>query len=192
MNTGAISARYAKALFDVAKKHGTEDKVYEEMETIANSFWAVPELKKAMLNPLVKNEERKKLLLSAAGNDKTPVSDELSKFIDLVIEHKREAHFQTISLVYQDVYRKHKNIVIGKLTTAIEPESSLVEKMKQLVFQIAKLPADGKVEFETVVDPKIIGGFQLQVGSDLLDASVSSQLQEIRKTLLEKAATSSI
>jgi F0F1-type ATP synthase delta subunit len=44
-----------------------------------------------------------------------------------------------------------------------------------------------KWNFITKVDPNIIGGFQLQVGSDLLDASVLSQLQNIKKSLLEKA-----
>lgn len=183
MNTGAISVRYAKALLEVATSHGTSNKVYEEMQTISDAFMAVPELKKAMLNPHVTTEERKKLLLSAAGNDKNPVSAELNKFVDLVIERKREAHFQTISLVYQDLYRKDKNIVVGKLTTAIDPDASLVDKMKSIVSKMTGSASE--VEFITVVDPSIIGGFKLQVGSDMLDASISTQLQDVRKTLLD-------
>lgn len=187
MDTGRISARYAKALFEVAKEHNCEDKVYKEMETIADSFMDVPELKKALLNPQVNNDQRKMLLLSAAGNDKNPVCTEFDKFLNLVIERKRETYFQNISLVYQDLYRKDKNIVVGKLTTAVMPDDQVIAKMRSLVASYTNIPANGEVEFITKVDPNIIGGFQLQVGSDLLDASVLSQLQNIKKSLLEKA-----
>ncbi|MBQ0029040.1 MAG: F0F1 ATP synthase subunit delta [Bacteroidales bacterium] len=189
MDTGRISTRYAKALLEVAVKNGSADKVYEEMEMLANSFKEFPVLKKALANPQVDSKERKQLVLSAAGNESSPVSSEFSKFIDLVIERKRESYFQTISLVFQDLYRKEKNIVIGKLTTAVETSDQVKEKMKELVAEIAQIPSDGKVEFVSEVDPKIIGGFQLQVESQLLDASVATQLQSIKKTLMDKAIT---
>ena len=156
---------------------------------LANSFKEFPVLKKALANPQVDSKERKQLVLSAAGNESSPGSSEFSKFIDLVIERKRESYFQTISLVFQDLYRKEKNIVIGKLTTAVETSDQVKEKMKELVAEIAQIPSDGKVEFVSEVDPKIIGGFQLQVESQLLDASVATQLQSIKKTLMDKAIT---
>lgn len=192
MDTGRISVRYAKALLEVAQKNGSANKVYEEMESVSNAFFAVPDLKKAMNNPHVTTDERKKLLLSAAGNESSPVSSEFSKFVDLVIDRKRENYFQSISLVFQDLYRKDNNIIIGKLTTATEVSEQVKEKMKALVAQIANLPLGGKVEFQSEVDPSLIGGFQLQVESNLLDASVASQLQEIKKTLIDKAHSSAM
>ena len=186
MDTGRISARYAKALLEIAHKTGCDRKVFEEMECISNSFMAVPEMKKAMINPHISNEERKSLLLTAAGNESTPVCALFSKFVDLVISRRRESYFQLISLQYLDLYRKANNIVIGKLTTAIEADEQIKNKMKQLVAQISNLPANGEVEFKTEVDPSIIGGFRLQVESNLLDASVSTQLQELKNSLLKK------
>ena len=192
MDTGRISVRYAKALLEVAQKNGSANKVYEEMESVSNAFFAVPDLKKAMNNPHVTTDERKKLLLSAAGNESSPVSSEFSKFVDLVTDRKRENYFHSISLVFQDLYRKDNNIIIGKLTTATEVSEQVKEKMKALVAQIANLPLGGKVEFQSEVDPSLIGGFQLQVEANLLDASVASQLQEIKKTLIDKAHSSAL
>lgn len=140
MDTGRISVRYAKALLEVAEKNGSADKVYQEMETVSESFFSVPELMKALKNPHVSTDERKKLLLSAAGNEFSPVSSEFSKFVDLVIDRKRESYFHSISLVFQDLYRKSNNIIIGKLTTAIDVSDEVKEKMKALVAQIANLP----------------------------------------------------
>lgn len=190
MDTGRISVRYAKALLEVAQKNGAANKVYQEMESVSNAFFAVPDLKKAMNNPHVTTDERKKLLLSAAGNESSPVSSEFSKFVDLVIDRKRENYFQSISLVFQDLYRKDNNIIIGKLTTATEVSDQVKEKMKALVAQIANLPLGGEVEFLSEVNPNLIGGFQLQVESNLLDASVATQLQEIKKNLIDKAHSS--
>jgi len=192
MDTGRISVRYAKALLEVAQKNGSANKVYEEMESVSNAFFAVPDLKKAMNNPHVTTDERKKLLLSAAGNESSPVSSEFSKFVDLVIDRKRENYFQSISLVFQDLYRKDNNIIIGKLTTATEVSDQVKEKMKALVAQIANLPLGGEVEFLSEVNPNLIGGFQLQVESNLLDASVATQLQEIKKNLIDKAHSSAL
>ena len=145
-----------------------------------------------MNNPHVTTDERKKLLLSAAGNESSPVSSEFSKFVDLVIDRKRENYFQSISLVFQDLYRKDNNIIIGKLTTATEVSDQVKEKMKALVAQIANLPLGGEVEFLSEVNPNLIGGFQLQVESNLLDASVATQLQEIKKNLIDKAHSSAL
>ncbi|MBP3716534.1 MAG: F0F1 ATP synthase subunit delta [Paludibacteraceae bacterium] len=192
MDTGRISVRYAKALLEVAQKNGSANKVYQEMESVSNAFFAVPDLKKAMNNPHVTTDERKKLLLSAAGNESSPVSSEFSKFVDLVIDRKRENYFQSISLVFQDLYRKDNNIIIGKLTTATEVSDQVKEKMKALVAQIANLPLGGEVEFLSEVNPNLIGGFQLQVESNLLDASVATQLQEIKKNLIDKAHSSAL
>ena len=192
MDTGRISVRYAKALLEVAQKNGSANKVYEEMESVSNAFFAVPDLKKAMNNPHVTTDERKKLLLSAAGNESSPVSSEFSKFVDLVTDRKRENYFQSISLVFQDLYRKDNNIIIGKLTTATEVSDQVKEKMKALVAQIANLPLGGEVEFLSEVNPNLIGGFQLQVESNLLDASVATQLQEIKKNLIDKAHSSAL
>jgi len=192
MDTGRISVRYAKALLEVAQKNGSANKVYQEMESVSNAFFAVPDLKKAMNNPHVTTDERKKLLLSAAGNESSPVSSEFSKFVDLVLDRKRENYFQSISLVFQDLYRKDNNIIIGKLTTATEVSDQVKEKMKALVAQIANLPLGGEVEFLSEVNPNLIGGFQLQVESNLLDASVATQLQEIKKNLIDKAHSSAL
>lgn len=102
--------------------------------------------------------------------------------MDLVIEKKREAYFHNISLVYQDVYRKAHNIVIGKLTTAMPVEAQEEGRMKKIVADMTH----GNVDFQSTTNPDILGGFILQVGTYQLDASISSQLKSIKDQLLKK------
>lgn len=184
MDTGRISARYAKALYEFAVENNKAEAIYESMKIVSSSFASVPELNKALVNPQVSKEKKKGLLIASAGSDVCP---EFEKFLDLVLEHKREAYFQTISLVYQDVYRKAKNIVVGRLETAQEVSNADKDKLKAIVEE----KTNANVEFVTNVNPELIGGFLLQVGTYQLDASVSSQLRIIKDSLLRNGSANS-
>ena len=93
MITGKISARYAKALYKFAEEQKQEETVYNEMKIVANSFMDVPELNEALSNPTLSADKKKALLITAAG---TQVCAEFKRFVDLVVEHKREEYFQSI------------------------------------------------------------------------------------------------
>lgn len=181
MNTGKISARYAKALYKFAEESKHESDVYEAMKLVSASFSSVPQLREAMINPTISKQKKVNLLITAAG---TQVCEEYKRFVDLVIEHKREDYFQSISLVYQDLYRKEKNIVISQLVTASPVSDAEIERMRKAVQSVSS----GSVEFETSVDPDLIGGFVLNVETYQLDASIKSQLRSVRDSLLNNNA----
>ncbi len=180
MNTGRISARYAKALYEYAAENKKEKEVYDQMKFISEVLFLTPALTKALDNPRISSGKKKELLLTAAGPD---APFEFIRFVDLIIERKRESNLHLMSLVYQDIYRKMKGIVIGKLTTT-KPVDSLQEvQMKKLVVDKT---GGGEVDFISNTDPDIIGGFILQIGSYQLDASLSTQLKTIKDSLLRK------
>jgi len=77
------------------------------------------------------------------------------------------------------LYRKQKNITRGKLTTASAVSSETEEKMKQMVESMTQ----GTVEFQTEVNPDIIGGFILEYDTYRMDASVKSKLNSILNQL---------
>ena len=76
---------------------------------------------------------------------------------------------------YITLYRKQKNIIRGKLTTAVAVSEATELKMKKMVESKTK----GTVEFETEVNPNIIGGFVLEYDTYRLDASVQNQLRQV-------------
>lgn len=179
MDAGRISARYAKALYEYAADRKKEEVIYEKMKFISDVFLSTPGLTKALDNPRISSKKKKELILSAAGNE---VSPEFERFLDLVIKRKREVYFHFMSLIYQDVYRKANNIVIGKLTTAQPIGDQEEERMKAMVAEMTK----GEVDFDSEENPNIVGGFILQIGTYQIDASISSQLKKIKESLLLK------
>lgn len=179
MNSGMVSKRYARALFNYALKNKVEDVIYAEMKKLSESFSIQRNFRATLDNPILSKKDKFELIKAAGGGS---VSQEYIRFIELVLHQKREKHLQTISLGYLDLYRNYKNISIGKLVTACPVDKATVEKIKQLVL----LKKTGTVDFETKVDPNIQGGFVLYIDTYRLDASVASQLRRIKDQLLSK------
>lgn len=106
MNTGVVSRRFAKALLAYAKEEGQEDKVYEEVRTLAAHFVEVPGLRHAIENPVLEKSKKVELLCEASGG-KT-VSKVLTRFFNLVLEERREKFLQFMTWSYIDLYQEDK------------------------------------------------------------------------------------
>jgi len=172
MEIGVISMRYARALLKCGIESETETTIFGEMQTLARSYIEVPELRSTIDNPMLSRAEKKLLITTATGG--TPCAT-TTAFIDLVLDSNRENVLQFIANSYITLYRKHKNIVRGKLTTAVEASPDIQQRMRQMVE--AKTQAD--VEFETEVDKDLIGGFILEYDTYRMDASVRSKLRSV-------------
>ncbi|NDW19379.1 F0F1 ATP synthase subunit delta [Dysgonomonas sp. 216] len=179
MNSGIISMRYARALFEFALDKKSEDVVFNEMKSVSLAFSKTKKLRVALDNPVLDFKTKFDLMKSIAGNNP---SDVYIRFIQLLLHQRRENHLQTISLIYLDLYRKHKNIRLGKLVTAYPVNDEVISKMKNFL-------STGKsdiLEFESVIDPDIDGGFILYIDTFRLDASVATQLRNIKRQLINK------
>lgn len=173
---GVISVRYARALLKSATDAKQEDKVYSEMLTLSDSYVKVPELRLTIENPMLPQETKEALLVTAVGDNPTALT---KSFIRLVLRNDRENVMQLMANSYITLYRRKKNIIRGKLTTAVPVSSETENKMRAMVESKAK----GAVEFETDVDPDIIGGFILEYDTFRMDASVKSKLNAILTAL---------
>ena len=168
--------RYARALLKSATDQKQEDTVYQEMMTVAKSYLDVPALRHTIDNPMLSKDKKEALLLVAAGEKPC----ELTKaFIALVLKEDRENVMQFMANSYITLYRKQKNVIRGKLTTAARVSAETEQKMRQMV----ESKTNGTVEFETEVNPDIIGGFILEYDTFRMDASVRSKLNNILNTL---------
>ncbi len=176
MDTGVIAVRYAKAFLESAIQLKKEDAVYEEMQTLAENYLQVPQLRFTIDNPTLAADKKMALLKTACGGD---INDLTIRFLELVLKEGREAEMQFMATAYLTLYRKHKNIIRGKLTTAVPVSTETEAKMKQMV----ESRTHGNVEFNTEVDPDIIGGFILEYDTYCLDASVRTKLKGILQQL---------
>ena len=176
MDIGVISVRYARALLKSATDAKIEDAVYAEMQQLAKSYVEVPQLRFTIDNPMLSKDKKEALLLTAAGQKPSALT---KAFIQLVLKEDRESVMQFIAKSYVTLYRQQKNVIRGRLITAAAVSPATEQKMRQMV----ESKTNGTVEFETEVNPEIIGGFILEYDTYRMDASVKSKLNSILNTL---------
>ncbi|MBQ8657323.1 MAG: F0F1 ATP synthase subunit delta [Prevotella sp.] len=177
MDIGVISVRYARALLKSATDAHLEDTVYKEMLLLAQSYVEVPQLRQTIDNPMLSKESKESLLTTAVGGAKA--SALARSFVALVLKEDRENMIQFMANSYVTLYRKQKNVIRGKLITAVAVSPDMEQKMRRMV----ESHAQGTVEFETEVNPDIVGGFILEYDTYRMDASVKTRLNSILNTL---------
>ena len=106
---------------------------------------------------------------------------ELQKFVSLLVENKRTEYVKYIFHTFLDMYNASRGRKLAYLKTAV-PAPYLEDKLKALLEE----KFGGEVLLQTSVDPGLIGGFVLTIDDQMLDASVSRQIEEIRRQFLDK------
>ena len=181
MDIGVIAKRYAKALLLFAQEQKAEDTVYQEVLQFIDSYGKVEQLATVLGNPLLPAEQKEQVICQAASIEVSPV---FRKFATLVVAHRRESFMLFIAYSYVSLYREQKHISIGKLITAVPASEAVANRLEKLIEKRSQNSVD--VILETKVDPSILGGFIFQLDDLRLDASVSSQFEQIKKQFIEK------
>lgn len=182
MSSGTVSVRYARALILRAVELGEEAQVYAEMRILSERLRHVPEIHKRIVDPTVQTDAKCLLLETAVTDGKGSVSASLHEFLNLVVKAGRGDMLLFMAVSYMDMYRELKGIMSVNLTTAVPVGDDRKEHMRRLVESVRQ----GELEWTETTDPAIEGGFILQIEGYRLDASVRTQLERIRKELIDK------
>ena len=173
MSDGLIPRRYAKALYKFAVENGDSQEIYELLKKLSFRHTAIDELKRAVLNPDISDEDKGSYMLKLAGGK--PGSS-LDKFLLLVVRNNRAEYLQKISLAYVDLYRE-------AITTAVPmPEAEI----NAIIDIVKKRLGAMALEIEQKIDPELIGGFIVTIDGLVLDASVKRELNELQLQLQKK------
>jgi F-type H+-transporting ATPase subunit delta len=166
---------YANALFEAALERDRLATVREQLQQVVEAEAQVPELRELLRNPQLDPRAR-----AAAIGDVLGDADELLRNFLLVLADKgRTGQLEEIAREFERLVAEHEGVVHAELTTAVELSD---EETTKLLGQIEQ--ASGrKVEATRRVDPDLIGGIVLQVGSHRLDASVRGRLERLRRRL---------
>ena len=115
--------------------------------------------------------------------DSTPrrLEPELSRLVALLVKNKRIEYVKLILHRFTELYNASRGRRLVTLKTAVP-----APEMQQRIRDLLQERVGGEIVLDAVVDPSLIGGFTLTVDDKLLDASVSHQLEEIRRELLDK------
>jgi F-type H+-transporting ATPase subunit delta len=170
-----LAARYAKAILDLAVEKGQLETVYKDMVFLRTICRMNRDLVNLLQSPIIKTDKKRKILEAITAGRISPLT---SAFNALLMTKEREAYLPQIAAAFEEQYKAYKGIQTVKLTTAIP----ISEDLKQAV--LTKVKADRQVQeidLETEVRAELIGGYVLEIGDELIDASVAFDLRKIKQ-----------
>lgn len=183
MDLGIISVRYAKALLRLAVERGESEAVYGETERLARIFTTIPALQQALTNPVISNERKVELILTAAAADgkAQACTESFQRFARLVVAKGRTELMLYIAPSYGTLYRQANHLIKGRLIVSSPVSDAVIAQLKSRVESLAESTVDLAIE----QDPAIEGGFILEYGTYRLDASVRTQLAQLKRQLAQ-------
>lgn len=175
--TAKVADPYAEALMSLAQAHNITEEIGDNIRSVLSILNESQDLKDFLENPLFKPEEKKSVLQRIFDNQ---INHYLSKFFLVLVDKRRIGLVEGICNKYLELLRKINNVVLAEVTSSVklyeEETAKLSEKIKQLTGANA-------VEIQTKIDPDIIGGVIIKVGSQVYDASLKGQLRRISLSL---------
>ena len=175
MQNPRLANRYAKSLLTLAIEKNQLDTVYKDMEFLQSVTKLNKEFVVVLRSPII-TPEKKEAIISAVTSGR--INELTSLFIRLLIRKGREMNLPEIATAFMEQYKEHQQIHSVKLVTA----TPLSEELKQsIINQVKSQTALKNIELTTEVNDKLIGGFVLQVGDKLVDASIAYDLKAIAK-----------
>jgi F-type H+-transporting ATPase subunit delta len=172
--------RYARALFDVAvKEKGDLQPLYDQLVAFNELFQQHPTLTKVMLNPAVPVPRKRAAVAELVKTMR--ISPVLAKLLVLLAERDRLVLLPDVVTAFRDRLLEHQNVVRAEVTTAAPLATDKIRAIEKTLVQ-----ATGRrVELSTRVEPALIGGLIARIGGTVYDASVTTQLQKMKRRLAE-------
>lgn len=181
MNDGLIPRRYAKALYKFAREKGQDATMYRLMTDLCAGFSAQPALQSTMANPFVADNAKQKLVTTACGLSKP--DKVLDDFLLMLSDNKRLPMLHSIALAYLDIYRQEHDIHKVTVTSAVPLDKATEKRISDVIQH--QIGAGATMEYTSVVDPALIGGFTVAIDNDKLDASIANELKQLKLNLLQ-------
>jgi len=174
-----LASRYAKSLIDLAVEQNSLEVTLQDVQYLDATIRSSAELAIMLKSPVIKADKKNAVIEAIFGARLSPLT---RAFIKLLTSKGREDTLAEMATAFMQQYRIMKNISQVRLITAAPVSDSVKEAIREKV--AASMPGQ-QVELSTDVQPELIGGFVLEMGDKLVDASIRRDLNDIKKQFLK-------
>jgi F-type H+-transporting ATPase subunit delta len=180
MTPRAAAARYARALFDVMRKERLDsEQVLRELTDFSDLVKGHPDLMRTFANPVIPPARKRAVVEQLVARN--PVLPQVGRLLMMLAERGRLSLLEDVKQAFRARVMEYRQIVEAEVTTAIPLPPDRVSALQQGIAR-----ATGwQVQLDTKVDPSIIGGAVTRIGSTVYDGSVTTQLQKLKRQLVE-------
>jgi len=171
---------YARALFEVAREHGKLDELREQLGQFADALDEHRELAVFFFSPYFSTKEKQDGLARLLDGP----DEEFVNFLSLLIENHRMPVIFRIRQRFEQLWEEENKTLPVEITSAIELDQATTDSLGESIGQ----RAGRKVVLATRVDPDILGGIVVRIGNSILDASIRTRLEQLRRHVAQGAA----
>jgi len=168
-----ITTPWAEAILQLSEASGDTAAVVDQARTLLALWKESPELREAMASPVLEVEAKKAAITKLFGEQVSPTFLNLLK---LLADRQRIGVLDSVLERLLELYREQNGIALATVTSA---EALSEEQLGRITTQLKAVAGTDQVEINTAVDPSLIGGFVLKVGSKVIDASLSGQVRRL-------------
>jgi ATP synthase F1 delta subunit len=171
---------YSRALFEVAREHGKLDLLREQLGQFADALRTNRQLALFFFSPYFSTNEKQDALARVLLD----ADEALVNFLSLLIENHRMPVIFRIQQQYEKLWEEENRMLSVEITSAIELDATTTESLGRAIGE----RAGRKVKLAARVDPNIIGGVIVRIGNSILDASIRTRLEQLRRQVAQGAA----
>ncbi len=172
-SAAGLAGRYASALFDLAREQDSLDRVETDLDALAGLLTESRELERALGSPLVKAEGKVGIIKALA--DKAGFADLTVRFLGVMAARGRLGVLGDIIAAFRAMLAEQRGETSVEVISAIPLEPH----QRTAVEEMLKASLGKKVILEPSVDPSLLGGLVLRIGSQLIDASLKTKLRHL-------------
>ena len=177
--TGEAPVRYAQALLDLAEDAKSLPRVEKDLKSFKKMYESSAELKRLAESPVFATEDKVSALTAVAK--KAKLSALTQQFIGTVAGNRRATDLPGIIAAFNDLVARRRGSQVAKVTSAAKLTAAQLSAIKAQLKKSLGRPVD----IETSVDPDLLGGFVVRIGSRLYDSSLKTKLEDLRLALKE-------
>ncbi len=174
-----IAQVYSRALFEIGQEQDKLDELREELSQFADALEENRDLAVFFFSPYFSSQEKK----DGLGRVLEDADESLVNFLEMLVENHRMPAIFRINRQYEALWQEENKLLPVHITSAIELDDETVAHIGDT---IGKLTGQ-RVDISRRVDPEILGGIILRVGNSILDASIRSRLNRLRKHVARAA-----
>ena len=168
-----VAEPYAEALLDLAKSNDSLKETTNDMNIVSQFLANSSDLKTFLENPFIAKDAKKNVVKDILGEQ---ISGNTLKFLLLLVDRNRIEVLESIAQKFLELSYKQESIEIAKITSSIQLSA---EQQKQIAEKLKVITGAKQIKLALKIDPKLIGGFTIEIGSKMIDTSIRGQLKQI-------------
>jgi F-type H+-transporting ATPase subunit delta len=175
-----VAGRYASALFDLAKEERAVDAVASDLDRVSGLIDESADLKRLVMSPVFTAEQQEAAIATVL--DRAGLGGGLAgRFVRLVAQKRRLFALPDMIRAFRALVAESKGIVRAEVRLAERPSDAVLEEIRASLRDVAR----AEVDLDVKVDPSLIGGLVVKMGSRMVDASLRTKLNSIRLAMRE-------